>query len=75
MIILCACGIGYLGYLIFMSKNIEKVELTGNIQTLYIVGDEIDFEDSKLKVTYKTRRRRIRIYIQSHNDLGCSKQR
>lgn len=53
MIILCTCGIGYLGYLIFRSKNIESVELTKSIQTLYIVGDEIDFEDSKLKVTFK----------------------
>lgn len=53
LIIICSCGIGYLGYLIFQSKNIDKVELVGNIQTLYVVGDEIDYEDAKLKVTYK----------------------
>lgn len=53
MIILCSCGIGYLGYLIFRSKNIDTVELVGRIQTVYMVGDEIDFEDAKLKVTYK----------------------
>ena len=51
--ILCLCGVGFLGYLIFRTKNIEKVELAGNMQTLYIVGDKIDFEDAKLKVTYK----------------------
>lgn len=53
MIILCCCGIGYLGYLIFRSKNIDKVELVGKIQTLYVIDDEIDFEDAELKVTYK----------------------
>ncbi len=53
LIIVCSCGIGYLGYLIFNSKNIDKVELVGSVQTLYIVGDEIDFEDAQLKVTYK----------------------
>ncbi|MBR7172352.1 MAG: bacterial Ig-like domain-containing protein [Clostridia bacterium] len=53
MIIVCCCGIGYLGYLIFRSKNVDTVEIVGSIQTLYVVGDEIDFEDAKLKVTYK----------------------
>lgn len=53
LVLLCAVGIGYLGYLIFRSKNIDSVELAGNIQTLYVVGDELDFEDAKLKVTYK----------------------
>lgn len=53
LVILCSCGIGYLGYVIFKSKNIESVELVGNIQTLYVIGDEIDYEDAKLKVTYK----------------------
>lgn len=53
MIIICCCGIGYLGYLIFKSKNIDKVELVGSMQTLYIVGDELDCQDAKLKVTYK----------------------
>ena len=53
MIIVCCCGIGYLGYLIFRSKNVDTVELVGKIQTLYVIDDEIDFEDAKLKVTYK----------------------
>ena len=53
LVVLCSCGIGYLGYLIFRSKNIDTVELVGNMQTLYVIGDEIDFEDAKLKVTYK----------------------
>ena len=46
LVILCSCGVGYLGYLIFRSKNIDTVELVGNMQTLYVVGDEIDFEDA-----------------------------
>lgn len=52
-VLLVCCGIGYLGYVIFMSKNIDKVELSGNMQTIYFVGDDLDFEDSKLLVTYK----------------------
>lgn len=48
-----SCGIGYLGYVIFQSKNIDSVKLVGNMQTVYVVGDEIDFEDAKLQVTYK----------------------
>lgn len=53
LVLICSCGIGYIGYVIFNSKNIDSVELVGNIQTLYVVGDEIDYEDAKLKVTYK----------------------
>lgn len=53
LVLICTCGIGYIGYVIFNSKNIDSVELVGNIQTLYVVGDEIDYEDAKLKVTYK----------------------
>lgn len=53
LIIICSCGIGYLGYVIFQSKNIDSVKLVGNMQTVYIVGDEIDYEDAKLQVTYK----------------------
>ena len=29
--------------MIFRSKNIDTVELVGRIQTVYMVGDEIDF--------------------------------
>lgn len=46
-------GIGYLGYIIYQSSNIESVELVGNVQTLYLVGDEINYGDGELKVTYK----------------------
>ncbi len=51
--ILCFCGIVYIGYVIFQAKNIETVEISGNMQTLYVVGDELNFGDAKLKVTYK----------------------
>lgn len=51
--ILCFCGVGYLGYLIFNKSSIESVELYGNIQTLYIVGEDLDYQDAKLKLTYK----------------------
>lgn len=53
LVVLGIAGIVYLGYLIFNAKNVEAVELSGEIQTLYVVGDDIDFEDAKLKVTYK----------------------
>lgn len=53
LIVLFACGLGYIGYVIFQSKNIDKVEISGNMQTLYVVGDDINFGDAKLKVTYK----------------------
>ena len=51
--ILCACGLGYIGYVIFQAKNIETVEISGNMQTLYVVGEDLNFGDAKLKVTYK----------------------
>lgn len=53
LVILCTAGVIYLGYLIFNAKNVQAVELEGEMQTLYVVGDDIDFEDAKLKVTYK----------------------
>lgn len=51
--ILCVCGIGYIGYVIFQAKNIDSVEIAGNMQTLYVVGEDLNFGDAKLKVTYK----------------------
>ena len=42
LIIICSCGIGYLSYVIFQSKNIDSVKLVGELQTVYIVGDEIE---------------------------------
>lgn len=53
IIILLLGGIVYLGFVVFDSKSIKEVELVGNVQTLYMVGEELDFEDAKLKVTYK----------------------
>lgn len=47
-------GIGYLGYMIFVSQSIKNVELLGNIQTVYMTGDEINYDDTTLKVTYNS---------------------
>ncbi len=52
-VLLVCAGLGYLGYVIFMAKNIDKVELVGNVQTVYFVGDEFDYENAELKITYK----------------------
>lgn len=53
LIILLLGGIVYLGFTVFDSKRVTEVELVGNVQTLYMVGEKLDFEDAKLKVTYK----------------------
>ena len=53
LVVVCLGGIGYLGYVIFNAKSIKTVEIAGNMQTLYIVGEDIDFQDAQLKVTYK----------------------
>lgn len=44
-------GIVYIGYLIFGSLNVQQIEIVGNIQQIYFVGDDINFGDAKLKVT------------------------
>ena len=55
--IACLAGVCFLGYTIFSKKNVDKVELEGQIQTLYLANtNEINkpnFQDAKLKVTYK----------------------
>lgn len=52
-IALTLCAVAFLVYLVFKSKNVESVEIVGQVQTLYVAGDDIDFENAKLKVTYK----------------------
>lgn len=56
LILACCFGIGYLGYVIFNTKNIESVELKGNVQTIYLVDGATapNFQDANLKVTYKS---------------------
>ena len=54
LIVAVLCGVGYLGYIIYQSSNIKSVELVGNVQSLYLVGDEINYGDAELKVTYKS---------------------
>ena len=51
--VVCIAGVVALGWLIFNSKSIASIEIEGQIQTLYVAGQDIDFEDAKLKVTYK----------------------
>lgn len=55
LVIVCLGGLGFLGYTVFRSKNIVSVEIEGQMQTLYLVNESTspDFEDAKLKVTYK----------------------
>ncbi len=53
MVVICLAGVVVLGYFVFIAKSIESVVLDGEIQTLYVVGDDIDFGNAKLKVTYK----------------------
>lgn len=53
LVVICLGGVGLLGYTIFSSRNIVSAEISGNIKTLYVVGDDLSFGDAKLKVTYK----------------------
>ena len=62
LLILAFCGgIGFLGYSIFFTKNIESVEYEtvgyeqGGVQTLYLVDETTTpkFNDGRLKITYK----------------------
>lgn len=47
------CGLFYVGYLIFGSLNVKEIEIMGQMQQIYFVGDDINFADAKLKVTYQ----------------------
>ena len=55
LVIACIAGLGFLGYVVFRSKNIVSAHIDGQMQTLYLVNETTtpDFEDAKLKVTYK----------------------
>lgn len=55
LVVLCLAGIGVLGYFLFRKNNIETIEVVGNMQTVYFVNQttDVNFADSKLKVTYK----------------------
>jgi len=55
LVVLCLAGIGVLGFFAFKKSNIESIEVVGNMQTLYFVNQstDVNFADSKLKVTYK----------------------
>ena len=53
--LLCVVGVVYLGYVIFRAKNVESIEIVGEIQTLYVANEcvEPNFQNAELKVTYK----------------------
>ena len=58
LLILALCvGIGFLCYYIFGKVKIEKVEIDGKMQTLYIANsrepNNPNYQDAKLKITYK----------------------
>ena len=48
-------GVGYFGYTVLNSKNIESIEIEGNMQTLYLLDEAStpNYQDAKLKITYK----------------------
>ena len=47
------CGAVYLGVAIFGSLNVKEIEIVGQMQQIYFVGDDVNFGDAKLKVTYQ----------------------
>lgn len=55
MIFLVALTVGlvYLGYIIFGAANVKEIEIVGDVQQIYFVGDDLNFGDAKLKVTYQ----------------------
>ncbi len=46
-------GVVFLGFVIFGASNVKEIELVGNMQQIYFVGDDISYGDAKLKVTYQ----------------------
>lgn len=53
MAVVVFCGIFYIGYLIFGAANVKEIEIVGQMQQIYFVGDEVNFGNAKLKVTYQ----------------------
>lgn len=55
--VLMLVGVIFVGRSVLNASNIEKVEIEGNIQTLYLLNEAApgkpDFQDAKLKVVYK----------------------
>ena len=45
---ICVAGVVALGYLVFNAKTIATVEIEGQMQTIYVAGQDIDFENAKL---------------------------
>lgn len=46
------CGLAYIGYVIFGAVNVKEIKIVGNVQQIYFVGDDVNFADAKLEVTY-----------------------
>ncbi len=47
------CGLAYVGFLIFGSANVREIKIVGDMQQIYFVGDDVNFGDAKLEVTYQ----------------------
>lgn len=47
------CGVVYLGIIIFNSTTVKDIEIVGNVQQIYFSGDDVNFGDAKLMVTYQ----------------------
>ena len=50
LISLCVVGVGVLGFFIFRSKNIDSIEIVGDMQTVYFVNETTDFNFNKAKL-------------------------
>lgn len=59
MAVIAFCGVFYIGYLIFGSLNVKSIEIVGDMQQIYFVGDDVCFNDAKLKVTYQNGNEKI----------------
>lgn len=64
-------GLVYVGYVIFGATNVKEIEIVGNIQQIYFVGDELNFGDAKLKVTYQNGSSKM-IEMNNNNSIGVS---
>lgn len=53
MAVALVCGVVFLGIFIFNSTTVTKIEIEGEMQQIYLSGDEICFGDAKMIVTYQ----------------------
>ena len=57
IVVACCAGVCFFGYKIFTNKAIEKIEIDGDMQTLYLADtvatNKPNFGNAKIKVIYK----------------------